>query len=152
MRKFVIVFLFSIVLGSCSDEPVIPVDYENLLGEWESYKYCHTYVTYDHGTTYHFEYFSQDSIPYIVSLIIEPGHLQVNFDNTNVVDECFDEYHFGYDNVTDKSLCSFRKNGQSQFHFYYYHVSNEIKLKRESFPFSDEYFLNTSSIYLRKLN
>lgn len=152
MKKFIIVFLFSIALGSCSDEPVIPVGYENLLGEWESNKYCHTYVTYDYGTTYHFEYFSQDSIPFIINLIIEPGHLQVSFDNSNVVDEYFDEYHFTYDSLIDWTHCSFYRNGHSKFYFDYIHYDDEIVLIRESFPNSDDYFLNNSKIYLYKVN
>ena len=152
MKKFIIVFLFSIVMASCSDEPVIPAGYENLLGEWESYKYCHTYVTYGYGTNYYFEYFLQDSIPFFIKLLVNHGNVQVYFDNTSVINEDFDEYQFTYDNLTDRSNCSFYKNGHSKLHFDYIHSDDEIEIKRESFPFRDDYSLNNSKIYLRKVN
>lgn len=153
MRKFVIVFLFSIVLASCSDEPVIPTGYENLLGEWESYMFENVYTQLEgNSQVTHFETFSSDSIPFLLKMLLVDGEIKFYMDNTLVYDLQFDEYSFYYDGLINFTACAFSKNGSSKFEFFYDHDTNEIEIREGNYPVNSTIISGHYEIHLRKVN
>jgi len=153
MKKYRVIFLLMLGMISCTDEPIIPAGYENLLGEWESYKFINVYTKYEgNSQVTYFETFSSDSIPYVLNMVLDEGRIKMYMDNTQVYDLQFDQYSFYYDDLINFTACGFSKNGSNEFEFFYNHGTNEIEIREGNYPVNSTIIRAHYDIHLRKLN